>query len=132
MKSKIYQGQLDSDAHARLNHQRRCCCGLTSACTPLLPASTSRFLSLPISLSFSLFNSEAAMTGDKLAVSPRTSHQGQQKINCLQSIPQYSLSLSFSIALSLPLSVTFCSSHQTHRKCSPLERTQYKTLSTLR
>lgn len=50
------------------------------------PALTSRSSSPPVSLP--LFNSEAAMTGDKLAISPRTSHQGQQKINCLKSIVQ--------------------------------------------
>jgi len=61
-----------------------------------------------------LFNCEATMTGDKLAISPRATHQGQQKMNCPRSI-LHSLSLS----LSLSLTVMLPSPPQIHRKVRP-------------
>lgn len=79
---------------------------------PTCPIETSAFLP-PHSLFFFLllFNSEATMTGDKLAISPRATHRGQQKMNCPRSI-LYSLSLT----------VTLCSPAQTNAKHAPLEK----------
>lgn len=78
--------------------QRKSLCGCESLTCPI---ETSAFLP-PTTLFFFiflfLFNSEATMTGDKLAISPRATHRGEQKMNCPRSI-LYSLSQSLSAVL---------------------------------